>query len=99
MDLGPVDAVRSEGVRSEEPPAMPATRPWRPGRNDQVATSKRVRVVVADDHPLFREAIVRAVRERPDLELVGEASSGREALELVRAEKPDVAVLDLKMPE
>jgi len=58
-----------------------------------------VRVVVADDHPLFREAVVRAVRERPELELAGEAGDGREALALVRELRPDVAVLDLKMPE
>jgi two-component system nitrate/nitrite response regulator NarL len=64
-----------------------------------MADGERVRVIVADDHPLFREAIVRAVRERPDFELAGEAASGREALELVRTAKPDVAVLDLKMPE
>jgi two-component system nitrate/nitrite response regulator NarL len=57
-----------------------------------------VRVVVADDHPLFREAVVRAVRERPELELVGEAGDGREALAAVRELAPDVAVLDLKMP-
>jgi two-component system nitrate/nitrite response regulator NarL len=59
----------------------------------------RVRVVVADDHPLFREAIVRAVRERPEFELVGQAANGREALELIREQAPDVAVLDVKMPE
>ncbi len=58
----------------------------------------RVRVVVADDHPLFREAVVRAVRDRPDLELVGAAADGREALGMIREERPDVAVLDLKMP-
>ncbi len=54
---------------------------------------------MADDHPLFREAIVRAVRERPDLELVGEAPEGRTALELIRRLEPQVAVLDVKMPE
>jgi two-component system, NarL family, nitrate/nitrite response regulator NarL len=59
----------------------------------------RTRVIVADDHPLFREAVVRAVRERPDFELVGEAGDGREALELIREARPDVAVLDVKMPE
>ena len=63
------------------------------------ARSPRVRVVVADDHPLFREAIVRAVKERPDFELVREAADGREALEAIRELGPDVAVLDIKMPE
>lgn len=59
---------------------------------------QRVRVLVADDHPLFREGIVRAVKERPDLELVGEAADGRQALELIREQTPDVAVLDIRMP-
>jgi len=57
-----------------------------------------VRVVVADDHPLFREAVVRAVRERPEFELVGEAADGRQALDLIRELRPAVAVLDVKMP-
>jgi len=61
-------------------------------------TASRVRVVVADDHPLFREAVVRTIRERPEFELVGEAPDGRAALEQIRAVRPDVAVLDLKMP-
>ena len=56
-------------------------------------------VIVADDHPLFRESIVRAVRERPEFELLGEAADGRAALEEIRRHEPDVAVLDLKMPE
>ncbi|MCW2955023.1 MAG: two component transcriptional regulator, LuxR family [Conexibacter sp.] len=58
-----------------------------------------MRVLVADDHPLFREAIVRTVRERPDFELVGEAADGRTALTAIRELRPDVAVIDLKMPE
>ena len=58
-----------------------------------------MRILVADDHPLFREAIVRAVKERPEFELVGEAANGREALDAIRELGPDVAVLDVKMPE
>lgn len=58
-----------------------------------------VRVIVADDHPIYREGIVRAVRERDDLELVGEAGDGRGALEEIRRAEPDVAVLDIRMPE
>lgn len=60
---------------------------------------RRVRVIVADDHPLYREGIVRAVKDRPDLELVGEAADGRRALELIKEVEPDVAVLDIRMPE
>jgi two-component system nitrate/nitrite response regulator NarL len=56
-------------------------------------------VLVADDHPVYREGIVRAIKERPDLELVREANDGRAALEAIQELKPDVAVLDIKMPE
>jgi two-component system, NarL family, nitrate/nitrite response regulator NarL len=59
----------------------------------------RIRVVIADDHPVYREGIVRTVRERPDLELVGEAATGREALAQIRELRPDVAVLDMKLPD
>jgi len=59
----------------------------------------RVSVLVADDHPLFREGVARAVRERPELELVGEVGDGRAALEAIRERAPDVAVVDLRLPE
>ncbi len=55
-------------------------------------------MLVADDHPLFRDGIVRAVRERPDLELIGEADDGAMALERVRELAPAVAVLDVLLP-
>ena len=58
----------------------------------------RVRVLVADDHPLFREAVVRAVRERPEFELVAEVGDGQAALAAIAELAPDVAVLDVKMP-
>jgi two-component system nitrate/nitrite response regulator NarL len=59
---------------------------------------QRVRVFVADDHPMFRSAVVDAVKRRPELEFVGDAADGRAALEAIRAELPDVAVLDVRMP-
>ena len=62
------------------------------------ARPHRVRVLVADDHPIYREGIVRAVKDRPDLELVGEAGDGRDALEQIKLLEPDVAVLDIRMP-
>jgi two-component system nitrate/nitrite response regulator NarL len=61
--------------------------------------SRQIRVLIADDHPLFREAIARVIAEREDLELVAEASDGRAALERIRELKPDVAVIDVRMPE
>jgi two-component system nitrate/nitrite response regulator NarL len=61
--------------------------------------SGRVRVFVADDHPLVREGLVRAVGDQPALEVVGSAGNGREALDEIRRLEPDVALLDVKMPE
>ncbi len=58
----------------------------------------RVTVLVADDHPLYRDGITRAVKARPDLELVGEAKDGRDALVLIGELVPDVAVVDINMP-
>ncbi len=55
-------------------------------------------MIVADDHPIYREGIVRAIKERPDLELVGEAADGLEALAEIKRLGPVVAVLDIRMP-
>lgn len=60
--------------------------------------NERVTVYVADDHPIYREGLVGAIGRRPDLDLLGEGSDGREALEEIRELKPAVAVLDLAMP-
>src|SRR5919112_2816324 len=58
-----------------------------------------VTVLVADDHPIYREGIVRAIKDRDELELVGEAADGREALDRIAELRPQVAVLDIRMPE
>jgi two-component system, NarL family, nitrate/nitrite response regulator NarL len=58
----------------------------------------RIRVVIADDHPLYRTGLMDTVKRRPELELVGQAEDGEGALEAIRAEQPDVCVLDVKMP-
>jgi two-component system, NarL family, nitrate/nitrite response regulator NarL len=58
----------------------------------------RTTVVVADDHPLYREAVVRAVRARAEFELLEQAPDGRSALAIIRERSPDVAVLDVEMP-
>jgi two-component system, NarL family, nitrate/nitrite response regulator NarL len=71
--------------------------PSRPPARPAGGTPSRVSVVVADDHPVYREGIVRAVRERPDLELVGEVADGRGALAAIDELRPDVAVLDMRL--
>lgn len=53
---------------------------------------------MADDHPLYREGLVRSLAHHPRLEVVGEAADGREALEAIRLLEPAVALIDVKMP-
>ena len=58
-----------------------------------------IRVLVADDHPMVREGLRALIEQLPDLELVGEASTGLEAVKEAVAERPDVVIMDLAMPE
>jgi two-component system NarL family response regulator len=60
----------------------------------------RIRVLIADDHGVVREGLVSMIkRNRADMTVIGEASNGREAVELWKRERPDVTLLDLRMPE
>jgi DNA-binding NarL/FixJ family response regulator len=58
----------------------------------------RARILLADDHALFREGLAGLLNAQPDLEVVGQAGDGLEALELARALQPDLIVMDIKMP-
>ncbi len=58
----------------------------------------KVKVLVVDDHPMMREALATAMADENDLQVVGEASNGREALQLVAALHPNVILMDLLMP-
>ena len=58
-----------------------------------------IRILAADDHPLLREGIASLIGTQPDMRLVAEAATGREAIEQFRAVRPDVALLDIQMPE
>lgn len=60
--------------------------------------TERITVFVADDHPVFREAVGRAVSLRPDFELVGQAGDGRAALEAIRELLPAVSIIDQQLP-
>ena len=57
------------------------------------------RIVVADDHPVFRSAIRQTLESHPDLQVIGEAANGREAVDLCRRLRPELVLMDLRMPE
>jgi DNA-binding NarL/FixJ family response regulator len=58
-----------------------------------------IRVLSVDDHPLLREGIAALIGNQSDMQLIGEAANGREALEQFRKHQPDVTLMDLQMPE
>ncbi|MFP4350696.1 MAG: PAS domain-containing protein [Desulfococcaceae bacterium] len=61
--------------------------------------ARALRVVFADDHLVMRRALIRTINDQPDIQVVGEAENGREAVELVRQLQPDLVVMDVTMPE
>ena len=63
-----------------------------------MVSSPKVRVVVGDDHPLFRDGVVRALASSDAIEVVAEADDGLSALEAIRTHSPQVALLDYRMP-
>lgn len=73
-------------LETELPPLMEET------------AKRKIRVVLADDHPIVRDGLKKMLRLETDIEVVGEASDGREALEQVQMHEPDVLLLDLRMP-
>jgi DNA-binding NarL/FixJ family response regulator len=58
-----------------------------------------IRVLSVDDHPLLREGVAALITNQSDMELVGEAANGREAVEQFRKHGPDITLMDLQMPE
>ena len=58
----------------------------------------KIRVVVADDHPVVREGMIANVNPQRDMTVIAEASNGTEAVEVVKRESPDIVLLDLRMP-
>jgi DNA-binding NarL/FixJ family response regulator len=62
-------------------------------------TAERVRVLIADDHPVFRDGLATLLEPNPDIEVVARAADGVEAVALAAEYRPDVVVMDIQMPE
>jgi two-component system nitrate/nitrite response regulator NarL len=60
--------------------------------------SQPIRILLADDHPIFRDGLRRLLEAEPDLKVIGEACDGAEAVKMARQLKPDILLLDLAMP-
>src|SRR6266404_2254794 len=67
--------------------------------SDMTGGSNLIRILTVDDHPLLREGIAGLVADQPDMSLVAEASTGREAIQQFRTHRPDVTLMDLQMPD
>ena len=68
-------------------------------KSTAAAKKERIGVLVADDHSVVREGLVSLIKRKADMIVVGEASNGREAVDLWKVHRPDVTLLDLRMPE
>ena len=61
--------------------------------------SKKTRIILADDHPLLRQALRSVLEKQPDLEVIAEAGDGEEAVKLATELVPDVVIMDISMPK
>jgi DNA-binding NarL/FixJ family response regulator len=66
--------------------------------NVTVGAKPKIRIVVADDHPIFRDGLCKLLSLEEDFEVVAQASDGRQVLEVLQQLEPDILLLDLKMP-
>ncbi len=67
-------------------------------KKSKTASSKQIRAVIADDHPIVREGLRALVSSQQDMEVVGEAANGRQAVEQFLLHRPDILLVDLRMP-
>src|ERR1700733_5221512 len=68
-------------------------------REGQMSEATKIRIFSVDDHPLMHEGLATVVKNQPDMIMVAEASNGREALQRFREHRPDVTLMDLRLPD
>jgi len=86
--------VLAAGTTGASAPIVPgAARTAADGRRE------RIRILLADDHAILRQGLITMLRSEPDMEIVGEAANGHEAVELARALEPDIVLMDVSMPQ
>ena len=93
--------LQSTEAPAPTPPALPQPPPSAGDRAHGAAPAgagRKVRVLLADDHAVARRGMARLIEEEPDMEVVGEAADGTEAVDLARRLRPDVVVMDVSMP-
>lgn len=61
--------------------------------------NKSIRLLVADDHPVLREGLAALIASQPDMTLVAEAATGKDAVDLFKVHRPDVTIMDLRLPD
>jgi len=62
-------------------------------------TPAKIRVLLADDHPTMRRMLVLSLEDEPDIEIVGQAAEGEDAVRMTRELRPDVVLMDVSMPQ
>lgn len=85
-------------MKAKTPSTNPASKS-NAGAPTRTASISKLRIVLADDHLMIRDGLKSLIHSQPDLEVVGEAGNGREALRQVKELQPDLLIMDISMPE
>ena len=84
-------------VKSRTTPSAVAT-PGNPGKGARDRKAPAIRILIAEDHTVVRDGLVAIIRQESDMEVVAEVGDGSQAVELWKARRPDVTLMDLRMP-